>query len=238
MINSVLERQAKSTDKLLCRLVEERDGKKLDTTSINPSSSTCAVSFTHTNPHTSGASASDTSMPNPSAQTMNDFYNRTTIEGPAPTFGMPQQTTANIFGQGYIHTTPSFSMPNITSAPYTPGGNGRAYAHASGNYHAPYTTIAYTNPIPLPDSSLGFLPNHAYQNLMHFNAYGQPKADGFGYEIPPQFPLRPQLIDMMSAQATTESSADPNNLINQLATILRESFGIEPKGRRRVYEKP
>jgi hypothetical protein len=31
---------------------------------------------------------------------------------------------------------------------------------------------------------------------------------------------------------------DPNNLTNQLTTILRESFGIEPKGRVRVYQKP
>jgi hypothetical protein len=29
---------------------------------------------------------------------------------------------------------------------------------------------------------------------------------------------------------------DPNNLTNQLATILRESFGIKPKGRGRVYQ--
>jgi hypothetical protein len=29
MINSVLERQAKSTDELLCRLIEECDGKKI-----------------------------------------------------------------------------------------------------------------------------------------------------------------------------------------------------------------
>jgi hypothetical protein len=29
MINSVLERQAKRTDELLCRLIEERDGKRL-----------------------------------------------------------------------------------------------------------------------------------------------------------------------------------------------------------------
>jgi type II secretory pathway component PulM len=29
MIDSVLERQAKSTDELLCRLIEERDGKNL-----------------------------------------------------------------------------------------------------------------------------------------------------------------------------------------------------------------
>jgi hypothetical protein len=63
-----------------------------------------------------------------------------------------------------------------------------------------------------------------------FNAYGQPKADGFGYETPLYFPFRPQLIDMMPARATVEPGADPNNLTNQLATIQRESFGIEPKG--------
>jgi hypothetical protein len=67
MINSVLERQAKSTDELLRRLIVEQDGKKLDTTSANPSSSICAVNFTQTNPHTSGPLAGGTSMPNPSA---------------------------------------------------------------------------------------------------------------------------------------------------------------------------
>jgi hypothetical protein len=67
MINSALKRQAKSIDELLHRLIEEWDGKKLDTTSANPSSSTSAVSFTQTNPHTSGPSAGGTSMPNPSA---------------------------------------------------------------------------------------------------------------------------------------------------------------------------
>jgi hypothetical protein len=67
MINSALERQAKSIDELLCRLIEERNGKKLDVSSINPSSSTCDVSFTQTNSHTSDPSADDTSMPNPAA---------------------------------------------------------------------------------------------------------------------------------------------------------------------------
>jgi hypothetical protein len=57
MINSALERQAKSTYELLHRLIKERDGKKLDATSVNPSSSTCAVSFTQTNPHTSDDAA-------------------------------------------------------------------------------------------------------------------------------------------------------------------------------------
>jgi hypothetical protein len=85
---------------------------------------------------------------------------------------------------------------------------------------------------------LGFLPNHAYQNAPCFNAYNQPKADSFGYETPPQFLFRPQLIDMTPARATTEPSADPNNLTNQLATILHESFSIEPKGRGRIYQKP
>jgi hypothetical protein len=67
MINSALERQEKSTNELLCRLIEEWDRKRLDGTSANPSSSTGAVSFTQTNPHISGPLVSGTSMPNPSA---------------------------------------------------------------------------------------------------------------------------------------------------------------------------
>jgi hypothetical protein len=53
MINSALERQAKNTDELLCWLIKERDGKKLDNLNVNPSSS-CVVNFSQTNPHTSG----------------------------------------------------------------------------------------------------------------------------------------------------------------------------------------
>jgi hypothetical protein len=74
MINYALERQAKSTDELLCRLIEERDEKKLDSTGINPSSSSCVVSFTQTNPHISGTLAGGTTMPNPSAQLVNHFH--------------------------------------------------------------------------------------------------------------------------------------------------------------------
>jgi hypothetical protein len=98
MINSALERQAKSTDELLRRLIEERDRKKLDATSANPSSSTCAVDFTQTNPHTSGPSAGGTSMPNPSAQPMNHFHSRTTVEGLTPNLGMSQEATTSMYG--------------------------------------------------------------------------------------------------------------------------------------------
>jgi hypothetical protein len=42
---------------------------------------------------------------------------------------------------------------------------------------------------------------------------------------------------MTSARATVEPGADPNNLTNQLASILRESFDIEPNGRECVYQK-
>jgi hypothetical protein len=96
-------------------------GKKLDTASVNPSFSTCAVNFTQPNPHTSGASAGDASMPNPSTQLVNHFHSQTTIEGSAPTFGVPHQTMTTIFGQGYTQTTSSYSMPNFTSA-HTPLG--------------------------------------------------------------------------------------------------------------------
>jgi hypothetical protein len=43
---------------------------------------------------------------------------------------------------------------------------------------------------------------------------------------------------MTPARATTEPSVNPNKVTNQLATILSEFFGIEPKGRGRVYQKP
>jgi hypothetical protein len=143
---------------------------------------------------------------------------------------MPQQTIASMLGQGYTHIALSFSRPNSSSAPYTSGYNGWTYPNPNDNYHASYTTIAYTDPIPLPSSLLGFLLNHTYQNTPSFNTYGQQEIGGFGYETPPQFPFTPQLIDMMPARATTEPGVDPNNLTNQLATILHESSGIEPNG--------
>jgi hypothetical protein len=155
MINSALERQVKSTDEFLCRLIEERDEKKLDTTSANPSS-TCTINFAQPNLHTSGLLAGDTSMPNPSTQSMNHFHSRTTIEGLAPNLGMPQQTTTSMYGQGYTHTAPNFTISNPSSTPYTSGFNGREYLNPSNNFQAPYTTVAYTDPIPLPGSSLGF----------------------------------------------------------------------------------
>jgi hypothetical protein len=88
MINSALQRQAKSIDELLHRLIEEWDIKKPDATIINPSSSSCTISFAQTNPQTSGTSAGGTIMPSASAQPMNHIHNRTSIEGSAPTFGM------------------------------------------------------------------------------------------------------------------------------------------------------
>jgi hypothetical protein len=103
---------------------------------------------------------------------------------------------------------------------------------------APYTIVVYTDPIPLPCSFLGFLPNHTYQNTPCLNTYGQPEAGGFGYETLPQFPFRPQPIEVTPTRATTEPGIDPNNLTNQLATVLREYFNIEPKGRGYVYQKP
>jgi hypothetical protein len=150
---------------------------------------------------------------------------------------MSQQTTTSMYGQWYTLTAPTFTIPNPSSILYTSGFNGRAYPNPSSNFQASYTTVAYTDLISLPGRSLGFLPNHAYQTPPRFNAYDQPKADGFGYKTLPQFPFKAQPVDMTPGRATTESDADPNNLTNQLATILRESFDTEPTGRGRVYQK-
>jgi hypothetical protein len=137
IINSTLERQAKSTDELPCRLIEERDGKKFDATSVNPSS-TCTVSFTQTNPHTSGASAGGTSMPSPSVQPVNHFHSQTTIECSAPTFGMPQQTTASMFGQG-IHKPHLVFLCQILPRPLTPLEAMSKHTHALAAIAKPRT---------------------------------------------------------------------------------------------------
>jgi hypothetical protein len=186
-------------------------GKNSDA-NVNPSSSTCAVNFAQTNPHTSGPSVSGTTMSNPSAQPTNHFHSQTDIKDSVPNLRMPQQTTANMYGQGYTHTASSFTIPNPSSTPYTSEFNGRAYPNPRSNFQAPYTTVAYTDPIPLLGSSLGFLPNHTYQTLPRFNAYGQPKAGGLGYETLPQFPFRPHLVDMVPGRATTEPDTDPQQL--------------------------
>jgi hypothetical protein len=87
-----------------------------------------------------------------------------------------------MFKRGYTHTPLlAFSVPNPGLAAYTAGYNGRAYPNRNDNYQASYTTIAYTDPIPLSGSSLGFLSNHAYQNVSRFNTYGQLEIGGFGY---------------------------------------------------------
>jgi hypothetical protein len=149
----------------------------------------------------------------------------------------PSSTCTVNFAQTNTHTSGPTAGDSTTLTPYTSGFNGQAYSNPSSNFQDMYTTIAYTDPIPLPGSALGFLRNHAYQTPPCFNAYGQPKADGFGYGTPPQFPFIPHPVDMMPGRATTKLGVDPNNLTNQLPTILRESFGIEPKGHGRVYQK-
>jgi hypothetical protein len=150
---------------------------------------------------------------------------------------MPQQATTSMYEQRYTHTAPIFTISNPSSTLHTSEFNGRAYPNPNDNFQALYTTIAYTDHIPFPSSSLGFLPNHVYQTPPCFNVYGQLEAGGFGYETPLQFSFRPQPVDMTPARVTAEPGADPKNLTNQLATILHESFGIESKGRGRVYQK-
>jgi hypothetical protein len=98
MINYALERQVKSSNELMRKLIEERDKKKLIDSNVHLSSSSYAFNFAQTNPHPSGTSAGGTSQPNPSAQSINHFYSQTTIDGSAPTGGMSQQTTTSIFG--------------------------------------------------------------------------------------------------------------------------------------------
>jgi hypothetical protein len=101
-----------------------------------------------------------------------------------------------------MHTAPSFTISNPGSASYSSGYNSQAYPNPNDTYQAPYTTASYTDPIPLPGSLLGFLPNYAYQNPTCLNAHGQPETSGFDFETVPQFPFRSKSIDMMPPRAT------------------------------------
>jgi hypothetical protein len=61
MINSALERQAKSSNEMMRRWIEERDVKKFVAPNVNASSSSCGVNFAQTNHQPSGTSAGSTS---------------------------------------------------------------------------------------------------------------------------------------------------------------------------------
>jgi hypothetical protein len=54
MINYALERQAKSSNEMMCRLIEERDGKEFVDPNVHVSSSSCGVNFAQTNHQSSG----------------------------------------------------------------------------------------------------------------------------------------------------------------------------------------
>jgi hypothetical protein len=154
-----------------CILIKEEDGKKLDATSVNPSSSTYDVTLLkpiHTQVvHRRVAHQCQT--PLPSQQTT------FTAEPPSRVrlllLGCHRKLVPACLGKG-IHTTPSFTIPNPSLAPYTSGYNGRAYPNRNSSYQALYTTVVYIDPIPLPHSLLGSLPNHAYHNMPSFSAYG------------------------------------------------------------------
>jgi hypothetical protein len=123
MINSTLERQAKSNNEMMHRLIEERHDKKFVDPNVHAFPSSCTINFAQINPQSSGTLVGGTSQPNSSAQLMNHFNSRTTIDGLTPDCGMPQQTTINMFEKAYMPATPSFLMPNPRSSPYTSGCN-------------------------------------------------------------------------------------------------------------------
>jgi hypothetical protein len=96
--------------------------------------------------------------------------------------------------------------------------------NTNDNYQASYTTVAYTNPIPLPiglaRTWLNYA-NHTTNNTMQFPTFVPLDRDGYSYETLLQFPFRSQPVEMMPTRAMAESYVNPNILTTQLATILR-----------------
>jgi hypothetical protein len=132
---------------------------------------------------------------------------------------------------------PSFQRQTLVVVSYTSEYNDQTYVDTNDNYKAPYTTI-YTDPVPLPGGLVGRWPNYTNNDTMRYATYGPLDHGGYGYKTPPQIPFRPQLVEMTPTQATAEPCVESNNLATQFATIFRESFGMEPKGKGHVYQKP
>jgi hypothetical protein len=124
-------------------------------------------------------------------------------------------------------------MPNSGSASYTPGCNDWTYVNTNDNYQALYTTVAYTDPTPLPGDLAepwSNYTNHTTNNMMWFPTYGPRDHDSHGYETPPQFPFRPQPVEMTPARAMTEPYAGEtyqramNLIFHDLLGIILEIY--------------
>jgi hypothetical protein len=122
MIKYALERQAKSTDQLLPRLIEERDGKKLETTSTGR---------WHFNAKPLCLADEPLSQLNHHRGFGSYFWDATANCG--------QHVQAWV----HTHTMPNFAMPNPGSTLYSPGHNGWAYTNPNSDCQAPYVGIRW-----------------------------------------------------------------------------------------------
>ena len=137
----------------------------------------------------------------------------------------------------------SFTNTNMANSGAPNSGNYIGMGENSANLQAPlYRTVAYSVP-PVPPQGSGIpygpLPASNFDNAPQHMAYPQLNHATYIYEKPQPSVFRPQQpVDVTSNRPTAEPYVGPENVREQVVNVLREQFGVEPKGRSRVYQRP
>ena len=105
-----------------------------------------------------------------------------------------------------------------------------------------YHTVAYSIP-PVPPQGFGIpygpLPASNFNGALQHITYAQPNHTTYAYETPqPNVYRPPQPVDVTPIRPTAEPYMGTENVREQVANVLREQFGVEPKGRACAYQKP
>uniref|UniRef100_J3NCY2 Retrotransposon gag domain-containing protein n=1 Tax=Oryza brachyantha TaxID=4533 RepID=J3NCY2_ORYBR len=130
------------------------------------------------------------------------------------------------------------SAPLITNSNYDSRVNGNLV----GTFVPPYRTVAYSIP-PIPPQGLGItygtLPNNNNSVLQHTRYTPPNQMPQYPYDTPSPNVFAPQpQIDVTHNRLMAEPPMEPEILKDQLFSIFRDTFGVEPKSRARAYRKP
>ena len=117
-------------------------------------------------------------------------------------------------------------MLSPSPAAYAYGDPSQAYHFDSSGYQVPYTTVVHTEPT-LPQQAVA-IPRPSQPRAPASPQMQYAPQNNVAYDIPQQIPARPR-IDMTPARVTAEPQGD--NFTTQMTQVLRETFGLEPKGR-------
>jgi len=147
MIDTALDRQARASNELMRRLIEERDGKKVADNHANVSSPSGDFHVPQTENPPSVTSVGSAPQAHPQTQPTSHYHSQTTISGSAPVYGMPPEFMAGVPTSASLYSIPE----HPTAAAYAPGSTSNAPNQPSASA-----------PAAAPQA-----PNNAYNTTAH-----------------------------------------------------------------------